>query len=496
MNLADLLTERAAKSPDSPAVIHDDGVLRIGAVEAAVWAMAIHLSEAGLKPADVVGLRVRDPLLHLVTIFAMARCGIVHVPLQPVNAGSDDDTTLRRVRAIAVVSDIADAMTTPWRRIAVDPRLPFDPPGEPAPWLRHDQPDWPFSYKTSSGTTGALKLIGVTHAGMISTIARVQAGIGHLPGETFFTTVGMHSDGPRRRYMACIVSGGIAVMRRKFLDAGLLLEMIDRLQIRHFGCLPNHARELLDLVPSGGPRFPDMRCFRLSAAPSDDRLRQLVRDRLCANLVISYGCSELGPMTSADPDLVAQSPGTVGRPLPGVSLEVVDASDTPAPVGTIGVVRARAEGMPSAYFDDAGSTARHFRNGWFYPGDLGVLSPDGELKLLGRADDVMIFDGLKIAPMEIESVLMQHPAVREAAAFPLRSERSFQLPAAAVVLASNVPLAEVQEFARAMMGNRCPQIVLAVPKMPRNPAGKILKRELAELAEIEIRRANGLSLSR
>jgi len=200
-------------------------------------------------------------------------------------------------------------------------------------------------------------------------------------------------------------------------------------------------------------------------------------------------------MTSADPDLVAQSPGTVGRPLPGVSLEVVDASDTPAPVGTIGVVRARAEGMPSAYFDDAGSTARHFRDGWFYPGDLGVLSPGGELKLLGRVDDVMISDGLKIAPMEIESVLMQHPAVREAAAFPLRSERSFQLPAAAVVLASNVRLVEVREFARARIGNRCPRIILAVSKMPRNPAGKILKRELAKLAEIEIQRANGRSLS-
>jgi len=494
VNVADLLTERAMRSPDSPAVVCDGGPLGIGAVEAAVWVLAAQLRDAGLKPGEVVGLRMRDPLLHLVAIFALARAGIVHLPLNPASAVADDDAILRRVGAVAIVTDRTAAPASGWRLIVLDPGLPFAAPGKAVPALRHDRPDhdrpdWPFAFKTSSGTTGVPKLIATSHAGAIAAMARVQAEFGHLPGEAFFTTIGMHMDGPRRRYMACVVSGGIAVTWRKPLDVPGLLQLIDRFQVRHFGCLPNHAQEMLDLVPAGGPRFPDMRCFRLSAAPSDARLRQLVRERLCPNLVISYGCSEIGPVTSADPDLVARSPGTVGRPVPGVSLQIVDPSDVPVPAGTIGVVRARAEGMAEGYVDDPEATARHFRQGWFYPGDLGVMSADGELKLLGRADDIMIFDGLKIAPLEIEAVLLQHPAVREAAAFPLRSPRSFQLPAVAVVLAFDLPLPELQDFARERLGRRAPLFVLAMAKLPRNPAGKILRRELAERAEAEFARA-------
>lgn len=505
MNVADLLSERARRAPDDVAILSDAGPLSSAAVDAAVWVLTKQLRESGLKPGDVVGLRLRDPLLHLLSIFALARCGIVQLPLHPAGMAGED-AVLARVRATAIVTDLpvaaanaaANAVTAPWRSIVLDPALPFEAQGSAAsaadPSLRHDlsdhkQQDHPFSFKTSSGTTGTPKLIATSHADMIASMARVQAEFGHLPGEVFFTSIGLNMDGPRRRYMACLVSGGIALTWRKPLDVPSLFALIDRFKVRHFGCLPNHAVEMLDAVPPGKPRFADMRCFRLSAAPSDSRLRALVRERLCPNLVISYGCSEIGPVTSADPELVARSPGTVGRPVPGVALEIVDASDMPVPAGTTGVVRLRAEGMADGYVDDPEATARHFRQGWFYPGDLGVLSADGELKLLGRADDMMIFDGLKIAPLEIEAVLLQHPAVREAAAFPLRSARSFQLPAAAVVLAEEVPVAELRRFAEDRLGRRAPLLLLAMRKLPRNPNGKIMKRELAEAAEQHLQRS-------
>jgi acyl-CoA synthetase (AMP-forming)/AMP-acid ligase II len=486
MNLADLLSERAAAGPDSPGVLYDEEPIGIGRIEAAAWTIAALLRDHGLKPGDVVGLLLRDPLLHLVAIFALARYGIVHLPLQPRASDMDNETILGRIGAIAIVTDLERAAAPPRRAILLDAGLVLGAHAEPDPGLRHDRANLPFAFKTSSGTTSAAKLIGVTHEAAIAAMARVQAGIGHLPGERFFTPVGLHSDGPRRRTMTCLVSGGVAVLRTKPLDAPTLLDMIDRLHIQHFGCLPNQAMEMLEVVEASAPCFPDMRCFRLSAAPSDDRLRQLVRQRLCPNLVISYGCSELGPVTSAGPDEVARSPGTVGYALPGIAIEVVDEAGQPVPRGASGEVRLRAAGMVLAYHDDAAATARHFRDGWFYPGDLGVLATDGELKLLGRADDVMIFDGLKIAPFEIEAVLLQHPAVREAAAFPLRSDRSFQLPAAAVVLSAQISPRELMEFARARMGDRRPLTIFAVRQMPRNAAGKILKRELAAFAEKQI----------
>ncbi|MGE0150978.1 MAG: class I adenylate-forming enzyme family protein [Reyranellaceae bacterium] len=488
MNLADLLTDRAKRAPDSPAAIHDDGTISAAQLERAAWTVAARLREQGLKPGDAVGLLVGDPLLHLVAIFALARYGVVHLPVQPHMSAETNDSLLRRIGAVAVVTEFEGVASSSWRMIVLDPRLPFEAEGGPDPGLRHDRADWPFSFKTSSGTTAAAKLIGASHAGAVAAMARVQAGRGHLEGEKFFSAVGMHSDGPRRRYMTCVVAGGIAVLRSRPPGASPLIEMIDRLDIRHFGCLPNHARELLNQVPSDGPRFPRMRCLRLSAAPSDDHLRELVRRRLCGNLVVSYGCSELGPISSAEPERAARSPGTVGYALPGIAIEIVDEAGKPLPAGAVGNVRVRAAGMPAGYHDDPAATQRHFRDGWFHPGDLGALAADGELRLLGRADDVMIYDGLKIAPFEIESVLMRHPAVREAAAFPLRSPRSFQLPAAAVVVAAEVPLQELLDFAHARLKSRSPQIILVLRQMPRNAAGKILKRELAEFAENDLRR--------
>lgn len=491
MNLADGLSARAAMAPDSPAVIHDNGTVGIGQLEASAWTIAAVLRDHGLRPGDVVGLAVGDPLLHLAAIFALARCGIAHLPVQPRSSPAANAALLRRIGATAVVSDVAGAAAPSWRAVVLDPHLPFAAHGSPDPRLRHDGPGLVFSYKTSSGTTSAAKLIGVTHESAAAAMERVQAGVGHLPGERFFSTVGLHSDGPRRRYMACVVAGGVAVMPARDPTPLQVMEMIDRLSIRHLGLLPNHARELLEALGPGGasgPRFPDMRCLRLSAAPSDDGLRRLVRERLCPNVVISYGCSELGPVTSADPALVASSPGTVGHALPGISVQIVDEAGMPVPPGASGLVRLRAEGMPAAYHDDPVSTARHFRDGWFYPGDLGVLSPAGELKLLGRADDVIVYDGLKIPPVEIEAVLLQHPAVREAAAFPVRSARSFQLPAVAVELRATVPPRELFDFAYARLGNRCPAMIHIVRSMPRNAAGKILKRELAAAVEGELAR--------
>jgi len=113
-----------------------------------------------------------------------------------------------------------------------------------------------------------------------------------------------------------------------------------------------------------------------------------------------------------------------------------------------------------------------------YPGDLGVLTDDEQLIFKGRADDMMLFDGINIYPAEIEAVLAAHEAVGEAAAFPLKSEVHQDIPVAAVTLRAPVTEGELLAFCRARLGARTPQRIVAVEEFPRSPAGKILKREL------------------
>jgi len=139
--------------------------------------------------------------------------------------------------------------------------------------------------------------------------------------------------------------------------------------------------------------------------------------------------------------------------------------------------------MTSVYYRDPVATALHFKDGWFYPRDMGSLTPSGALRLHGRADDVMNLNGIKIFPAEIERVLEEHPAVRAAAAFAKRSGAHGDIPVAAVELhaSGSVEAEELMASARALLGVRAPRKIFVLDTLPRNAAGKVLKRRLAEL---------------
>lgn len=484
MNVADLLAQRAAELPDATAAIHGQRSLTLGALDAAVWDMALFFRRQGLGPGDVVGLQTKDSLLHLTASFALARMGAIQLALSSTAAAAErNDEVLKHAKAAAIVTDRPDEPNSSWSRIELDPESPFSATGRPDLAIRHEGGSWPLIYKSSSGTTGIPKLIGATHHGMIASIGREQIVVGYPAGESYLTPVELQFDAPKRRYMACIVSGGTAVIPQSGAPAEELFDLIDRHDVRHFSCVPRQASDIANLLPAGRQRFPAMRCFRLSAAPSDQHTLELIRERICDSIVLSYGCSELGPMTFAGPQLVKTAPHSVGNPMPGVRIEIVSGDDAPLPRSTTGIVRVRAEGMPTAYVDDPEATARHFRHGWFYPGDLGSLSSDGSLTLMGRSDDMMIFDGINIAPAEIENALQEHPDVLEAAAFPLRSRESYQVPAAAVVTRQAIDLVELMRFARKRLGNRSPVHIFAVNMLPRNQGGKVLKIELARTLE-------------
>lgn len=488
MNVADLLTLQARATPDAVATITADVPIKYAALEAAVWSLATRFRRREeLQPGQNVGLIVADPVLHLVAFLALARAGIGQFALAPPAREDRPEAALARVGAVAVITDVALPADLSLRVIQIDPGAPFGPSPSIDYGCAHEaQPDWPMMYKMSSGTTGSAKLIGASHRGTILSVRREQAAIGYRPGEALYTPVPLHFDAPKRRYLTTLASGGTAVLSSPNIMLDEFISIIERNNVAALGCVPSQAYEIAGAMPEGKRGLPSLRYIRLSAAPSDDRLREAIRDRVCPNLIVSYGCSELGPMTVAPPEMVATQPGTVGRAAPGVTLQIVDGRMRQVPAGESGLVRVRVDGMPSGYHDDAKADALHFRDGWFFPGDLGVLSATGELTLLGRADDVMIFDGMNISPREIEAALMRHPGVREAAAFPVKSAKSHQTPASAVVLEAGTSIGEVLAFGRRNLGSKAPRVILEVTQMPRNAGGKILKRELAKMAAEEI----------
>ena len=196
-----------------------------------------------------------------------------------------------------------------------------------------------------------------------------------------------------------------------------------------------------------------------------------------------YGTMEIGIIASMHPDGDDGTPDSVGRPVAGIEIEIVDAAGVRQPADVPGEIRVRGGGMVHGYVDDADATARHFADGWFHPRDVGAITTAGVLRFLGRSDDMMSLNGINIFPVEIERVLETHPAVRNAAAFPLRSPLYGDIPVAAVELndEARTDAQALTRYARERLGARAPRKVVVLERLPRNAAGKVLKRDLAAM---------------
>ena len=144
--------------------------------------------------------------------------------------------------------------------------------------------------------------------------------------------------------------------------------------------------------------------------------------------------------------------------------------------------RVKGKGVIEEYLNDDEATQRSFKNGWFYPGDLGKITKDGQLIHLGRADHMMIFDGINIYPAEIEQVITSHPLVMDAAVMPLNSHVHQDIPVCAVVLrkdALEITEKELLDFTYSHLGNRSPHRVIKIEQIPRTVQGKLIRMQLA-----------------
>ena len=173
---------------------------------------------------------------------------------------------------------------------------------------------------------------------------------------------------------------------------------------------------------------------------------------------------------------------SVGRPVFGVDVEIVDTSDRPLPPGQVGVLRYRGPGVATGYYKDPEASREAFRDGWFYPGDLAERDEEGFIFLRGRAKDMIIRGGINIYPAEIETTLMAHPDVAEAVVVGWPSREFGEEVAAFVRVRRPVEEEELLEWCKARLAPyKRPKQIFQREDFPRNSAGKVVKAELVSL---------------
>ena len=336
----------------------------------------------------------------------------------------------------------------------------------------------------TSGTTGHPKGAVLTHANTFWNVANVSIGFGLSERDTTLTVLPMfHCGGIGLFTVPTLTLGGRVVIQPKF-DAAALREAVDRERVDLVFGVPAIWLELARDEGFTPRRHPTLRGLPSGGAP----LPVPLIDTLAARgwiVLQGYGLTETAPGgTVIAPEDWRRKAGTVGKAFAFTELRVVGDDERPLAAGQIGEVHFRGPNVFAGYWNKPDATAEAFTaDGWFRSGDLGVLDDEGFLTLVDRKKDMVITGGENVYSAEVEDVLFAHPAVAEAAVIGVPDERWGEAVCAVVALrtAGTTTAEELIAHCRTRLARyKAPKYVVFVDALPRNAAGKVLKRTLRE----------------
>lgn len=483
MNVTDPIILHAQNRPNDLALITENDRLDWASFNAKVNAAANFLLSNGVVPKQRIAISIRNQSLHLFFSLGLARLGATQIALPPVDPVSTRAAIASKLGLSAVIVENPHEGLDGLTAVTVDAKILKNSP-ETLDQSHSDTGDNPFLLLQSSGTTGDPKFSELTHQMAFDRLERYKTYFGTSSSDIFWPASRLDFVVAKQRVFHSLQSGAaICLVSGRAIDSSLL-KFLDHSGVTMACGTPSHMAQILN-ASKGSISLPKLRVFEVRSATVSEALRKSFRDTITPGLYVAYATNEVEVACLADPELQTQVKDTVGVPVGGMAVEVVDSHGSRVPNGEAGAIRISGAGVISQYLDNPEATAKSFKDGWFYPGDLGRFEGDS-LVFLGRSDDMMIFDGMNIYPVEIENALMLHPAVSEVAALPLKHPRFQDVPVAAVILRSSVSVDELLAHCKSILGIKSPKNIKILDKLPTNAMGKTLKREIRKLFEDEI----------
>ncbi|HEY8609741.1 MAG TPA: AMP-binding protein [Roseomonas sp.] len=482
MNLADALAHHTRARPERAAIIQGERIITYAELDLLVRRWAAHLAAQGISRGDVVGIALKDSPEHLLALYAAARLGAVSLPIDVRWTPAECQAVAARFRARRVLVEPGAALDD-LPCIAVDAGFHRAVLAAPAQMAFPDGPDcagMPLLVSLSSGTTGRPKGPVVTHGQFLRRFWTHWIDLGLDSSQVYVSATPLYFGGGRTFAMSQIFAGGTVVLFPPPYKPEELVAEVARRGATSLFLVPTLIRRLLDLPDDTLAPLRRLSLLLSSGAPLHPNERLLIRDRLCAGFHEYYASTEGGGISLLRPsDLEGQS-DSVGRPVFGVEVAILDDAGTKLPAGEVGRIAYRGPGVASAFFEDPEADAEAFSDGWFLPGDLGTLDGHGYLRLRGRRKDMIIRAGVNIYPLEIEALIATHPAVQEVAVVGWPAHQTGEEIAAFVVPRQAVPLEELHALCAARLAPyKKPREIFIIPELPRNASGKVLKPELA-----------------
>ncbi|MGW0638165.1 class I adenylate-forming enzyme family protein [Nocardia salmonicida] len=475
-HIAELPEVRAIADPNGHCIADDTDTLSNAQFRARVDTAAAVLHHAGVRPDDVVAVVLPNRVDLVVVLFAAWRLGAA---VTPVNPGLTDDDIRYQIEDSGAEVVIGE----PGRpAITLDVAALAQPADSVAAAASID--DLALIIYTS-GTTGRPKGVLLGHDNLAAMCAMLIESIGlNETDHSLLILPLFHVNGIVAGVLSPLLAGGRTTIAGKFSASGFF-DTVERVRPTYFSAVP--AIYAMLVAQPEGPR-PDSSSLRLAicgAAPMPAELIARFEQRFGVPIVEGYGLSEGTCASTLNPVAGQRKPGTVGLPLSGQTVAIMDVDGVLSAPGEPGEVVIRGANVMRGYLGKPTETAATVVDGWLHTGDVGYFDADGYLVLVDRIKDMIIRAGENLYPKEIENALYRHPAVHEAAVVGVPDAVLGEVPVAHVVTAPQVTVTveELTEHCRAELAAfKVPASIVLTAEMPRNPVGKIDKKQLRVMA--------------
>jgi long-chain acyl-CoA synthetase len=494
MNLAQILSDSATREPEQTAIKLDDFQLNYALLEQAAMRVAGLLRSHGIEPGDRVALMVPNVPQFAAIYYGILRVGAVVIPMNVLN---------KRREVAFFLKDSGAKLVFAWQDfcpeaepaaadvgaecITVDPQeftqLLFQ--REPlTEMVERDAADTAVMLYTS-GTTGTPKGAELSHTNLLENCA-VCVDLFELSDNA--VVLGalplFHAFGQTCALNTCVLAGGTLTLIPRF-DGSKALEIIQRDKVTVFEGVPTMYGAMLHAPDRAQYDASSMQLCASGGAALPVELLRAFEAAFDCKILEGYGLSETSPVASFNHPDRERKPGSIGTPIRGVQMRIVDERDEALPAGEIGEIVIRGHDVMKGYWARPDATAAAIRDGWFHSGDLGRMDGDGYFFIVDRMKDMIIRNGFNVYPREIEEVLYAHPGVREAAVIGLAHDEFGEEIGAAVALKDGDQTTpdELRAFVKDQVAAyKYPRTVWIVDELPKGPTGKILKREIARPA--------------
>jgi long-chain acyl-CoA synthetase len=490
-NLASIVSASAARDAAAPAVRLGGRTMTYGELEDGIARVATLLRERGLERGDRVGVMLPNVLEFPLAYYGVLRAGGIVVPM---------NVLLKRREIAFYLEDSGAKLLLAWHGFVEEARegaaeagteLIEVEPEDFAATLRALEPtagtaevddeDTAVILYTS-GTTGKPKGAELAHRNLdenseiISrTTLVIDAGdvvLGALPlFHTFGQTVAMN---------ASMRVGAVLTLVPKF-DPGEALATIERDGVTHFYGVPTMYGAMLHHPEREKFDTSTLRLCKTGGASMPVEVLHGFEEAFATELIEGYGLSETSPVASSGHPGQVRKPGSIGTPIEKVEMRIVDEQDQEVPTGEVGEIVIRGHNIMKGYWGRPEATAEAIRDDWFHSGDLGREDEDGFFFVVDRKKDMIIRGGYNVYPREVEELLYEHPAIREAAVVGVPHDEWGEEIGAAVVLepGSDVAPEEISAWVRERIAAyKYPRVVWFMEELPKGPTGKIVKREI------------------